>query len=1159
MALTLHNICGFETGGLEEALATVGAPSVQEAVVRTGDFSLKLAGAAVAARVDFRAKASGTSAQGNMIVAFAFRTNDVTPTADVDFLIAWETSFPDESFRLRLKTNGDVKVVDDSDTEVGTITSPFTVDTFHFIEIFWQDTGNDLMTINIDGQEKLALTSQSFYPYSRSWADGCEYRFQGGTTEGEDIYIDDIYYYHAANPASPEFLGDCEVFRYQADTASATPDVGDDLDTNTWQSIGETPIGVAVVAYTGTPKSGDIYTDDTQVGKHYRHGPHGDGNIDGTVKGAKWIHVLRRGTGGGTTHYKRYGNDADTISEAVVELTTDYASYFTVSESATEVPLVTEHFAFGMRVDGAKNLYCREIWAMLLHVPSAGVTHEAAAALSGEGTLSVSAVVTRSGAASLAGEGTLAVAGTIGEVHEGAASLSAEGSLVIGATAELVGAALLEASSTLGAAAVATVVGASSVAGEGVVSALGRAIRGASIALAGAGALAVAAVVTLVASTSPAGAGTLTVAAQCYVPGAASIAGEGTLSVGAVRTRTASTDVSGGGALGVQAVVTRAGVASLSGEGSLTVVGNIGELHEGAASIAGGGTLTASAVVTYGGAASLAGQGTLQVAGVCTFVGACPLVNESDAAISAGANDGEVWPDDHWTATTWYMRLGSDRYGWWRWPGVPIPQGSPVQEAKIQFRAYDLDSEDCDLRIEGCDEDDSVALTSWPDYAGRDKTALVEWNGVEAWTGYQLYWSANFRAIVETITAREGWNPGQAIQIIVKGLVPVAEAQRQPGSYDGGAAYAAILHLEWLTGGAVGILTVAAQIEVGSAASSSGEGTLAVAAVLTQAGVASLSSEGALTVAGGRILPGAASLTAEGTLTAAARKYRSGAATLSGEGTLGTAGVCTLVGTASLAGEGTLGAASVGILAGAAALAGEGTTTASASPILVGAATLAGEGTLQAIVVALILGEASPQGQGSLTVTAVIVRGGVVSLSGSGTLTVAAFRTVIGIISPSGEGTLAASAVVYCHATVSLVGGGTLTVAALCYVQGVVSLSGAGALGVAASPILVGVIDLSGEGTLTTFPAGIRVGAASLNGEGTITVLGWVIAAAVVPVAYATAPPGVHAMASGVGGEAAASAEVDATPAAHASTDVLPGGSASTPAPKQGFARVPPL
>jgi len=66
------------------------------------------------------------------------------------------------------------------------------------------------------------------------------------------------------------------------------------------------------------------------------------------------------------------------MTDAAGTLTTAFANYVVVSESATIVPLTTESFQYGMRTAGAQDITAADIWAMIANVtaaaPGSGVT-----------------------------------------------------------------------------------------------------------------------------------------------------------------------------------------------------------------------------------------------------------------------------------------------------------------------------------------------------------------------------------------------------------------------------------------------------------------------------------------------------------------------------------------------------------------------------------------------------------------------------------------------------------------------------------------------------------------------------------------------------------------------------------------------------------------
>ncbi len=101
-------------------------------------------------------------------------------------------------------------------------------------------------------------------------------------------------------------------------------------------------------------------------------------DVTGTIVGAKWIGRFKRGTGGGITHSFLIGNDGDGVSAKTVALITAYETFTYISEAPGEVPLSTENFQHGFQksATGGQDMFCGDIWATLLHVPSgaAGVT-----------------------------------------------------------------------------------------------------------------------------------------------------------------------------------------------------------------------------------------------------------------------------------------------------------------------------------------------------------------------------------------------------------------------------------------------------------------------------------------------------------------------------------------------------------------------------------------------------------------------------------------------------------------------------------------------------------------------------------------------------------------------------------------------------------------
>ncbi|HLF03968.1 MAG TPA: hypothetical protein VI855_01975, partial [Dehalococcoidia bacterium] len=311
MALTVNNFVGFETGGLEEANSTSGAPSVQSTIVRSGTYALLLAGAVTRATYSILATISG----GTGIYGFSFQTTTVIPTNNTDFFYVSD-NLATIVLRLRLNAiSGDVTLIDANNVVVGTITAPFSANTWYYIEVAHTITTAEVF---INGTSVLSVTAQDFYQEQTV----VEFTFQGDNVATQDIYIDDVYAGQGTSSAD-RLTSSVNVPRAYQNTAEDGTDVGDALATGTWAAVSETPTTTNAASYTANPATGGTTTDEGT-----RLGPTGGPTL-GTIKAAKWIHRLQRGTGAGTTHYKRYGNSGDGMTDEVVALNTSYANYFT--------------------------------------------------------------------------------------------------------------------------------------------------------------------------------------------------------------------------------------------------------------------------------------------------------------------------------------------------------------------------------------------------------------------------------------------------------------------------------------------------------------------------------------------------------------------------------------------------------------------------------------------------------------------------------------------------------------------------------------------------------------------------------------------------------------------------------------------------------------
>lgn len=373
MALTLNNFIGFETNDLSEALAVSDTPTFVTTPVHSGDFALVLDSGGEKYRIPIILGGT-TDSDNDFLLGWAFRVDALPSQQRVLINAEEDDGAPFSMWSLYLETDGDLTLKDTAGSTVVTTTStPIAKDTWYFFEIRWQHSDSGSFDWHVDGVSVISETGVDTSRGGDISADNARYTFVYHQTTG---FIDSIYCKSGA-AGTGDFLSAVEIFRYQANTNSVSPDNGNDLDAGVWQDLGETPIGSDATppAYTGGTLGGNVHTNDTQSVDNFRPGPKDDDNIDGdsNIKAGKWLHRMKRGNGGGTEQYARYGNSVDTIkTSADLDLPTSFTNTFIISEAADTVPLSTEYFSHGMAKNGgAQDLEAEEIFSFILHVPDA--------------------------------------------------------------------------------------------------------------------------------------------------------------------------------------------------------------------------------------------------------------------------------------------------------------------------------------------------------------------------------------------------------------------------------------------------------------------------------------------------------------------------------------------------------------------------------------------------------------------------------------------------------------------------------------------------------------------------------------------------------------------------------------------------------------------
>jgi len=134
-----------------------------------------------------------------------------------------------------------------------------------------------------------------------------------------------------------------------------------------------------------------------------------------------------------------------------------------------------------------------------------------------------------------------------------------------------------------------------------------------------------------------------------------------------------------------------------------------------------------------------------------------------------------------------------------RWSGLAIPKGATITAAWVQFAAKESQSVTTNLTFQAEASDNAASfgssafnVTTRPRTTAAAPWSPVPWVAGEA-AGNQR--TPDLGAVIQEIVSRPGWASGNAIAIIVSG-----SGHRAAWAYDGNAAAAPLLHIEYTTG-----------------------------------------------------------------------------------------------------------------------------------------------------------------------------------------------------------------------------------------------------------------------------------------------------------------------------------------------------------------------
>lgn len=385
MALTLNQFTGFETGGLEEATGgTAGSPDATEAViVRSGDRALAMPDAA--AEYDINLFDEVSNAGTDHVFGFGVYFQNLHAVSDN--ILEVQDSSNNAILTLRMNTIGTITLFDSSfSSQISD--NIISAGRWHFIEVYFQNTGTGASEVFVDGNS-IGTDPSADYDTGTALT---SVRIIGTSNQDGIVYFDDFYWLSGATSAADRYGPGVSVYGYQNAQATAAPGfdeigvngAGDNLDIGQWQSPSDIPWNDTTVGaeYTGSSAVGGCVR--TVGTSPAGPGPvNGNKIISGIIKGAKWGWRGDRSGGGSTTQQVVFGSydgagnaDMGAGNPTTVTLLSGTATnhFVLLGSSDAGVPSNVDEFVIGIANNGGRDWELIAYEAFLLHVSSVTVT-----------------------------------------------------------------------------------------------------------------------------------------------------------------------------------------------------------------------------------------------------------------------------------------------------------------------------------------------------------------------------------------------------------------------------------------------------------------------------------------------------------------------------------------------------------------------------------------------------------------------------------------------------------------------------------------------------------------------------------------------------------------------------------------------------------------
>lgn len=382
MAFVISNLTGFETGNDQEAVAVSGTLSyVGGGTQRTGSFALQLD----VDSEDFHLLLDPAGLKTNpnyFVVGLYVKLVDATPSGDGTLIIFSVDGGDAHACHVGVDSSGNLYVVDDTSTKQATGTFVLQDNTWTKIEIRFLAHGSaGYLTVYVNDNSTPDV-SMTGVDTQTGGINADVVRLKNPHSSTSIVYYDDVYVKSdTADGSVSDCIGagdglDWEVPGYYQSSGTGMSSQGTSPAAGALADAGENPLNdTNEIEWTGSSDDADWAADGT-----VRAGPNTD--ITGTVLAGKYWYRVDRDGGGSTTHYLQTGNYDGTTwahtENAETDIPQGAVEYWYIETS--NMPSATdEDMAFGIRIDGARDLHIFEVGGWILQTVTAGAEYTQAA------------------------------------------------------------------------------------------------------------------------------------------------------------------------------------------------------------------------------------------------------------------------------------------------------------------------------------------------------------------------------------------------------------------------------------------------------------------------------------------------------------------------------------------------------------------------------------------------------------------------------------------------------------------------------------------------------------------------------------------------------------------------------------------------------------